>query len=120
MQTNTPCGSTAQPGFFALQSKHSALHARARRAFSSAWTFLSTERAASFMASVLPSDCFRMYSRCTGRRCAMVYRGSAWVADPFLCERLVFDDGALSWRTTPESEFEDIFGGQRQPLKIAA
>ena len=42
------------------------------------------------------------------------------VSDPFLCERLVFDDGALSWRTTPESEFEDILGGQRQPLKIAA
>ena len=78
MQTNTPCGSTAQPGFWALQSKHSALHARARRAFSSAWTFLSTKRAASFMASVLPSDCFWMYSRCTGRRCAMrwVLRGA--------------------------------------------
>ena len=72
MQTNTPCGSTAQPGFFALQSKHSALHARARRALSSAWTFLSAKRAASFMASVLPRDCFLMYSRCTGRRCAIV------------------------------------------------
>ena len=94
MQTKTPCGSTAQPGLLALQSKHSALHARARSAFSSAWTFLSTKRAASFIASVLPSDCFCMYSRCTGRRCAMgASRGSAraFVA---VCSLAIWKDDA--------------------------
>ena len=52
MQTNTPCGSTAQPGFFALQSKHSLCFARI--ALSSACDFLSAAAAAAFSSAVLP------------------------------------------------------------------
>eukprot|EP00966_Prymnesium_polylepis_P283554 6551295-Prymnesium_polylepis.2 len=36
MQTKTPCGSTAHPGFSAVQSKHSELHGCARMRLSSA------------------------------------------------------------------------------------